>query len=48
MISFKRNKKTAKVEAWKDGKKIGQITTMGDDINSGKEYKSKEKKHGRH
>lgn len=36
MIEFKRNKDTGKVEAWKDGKKIGEMETMGDEvINNG-------------
>lgn len=33
MIEFKRNKETGIVEVWKDGKKIGEIRTMGDDVN---------------
>lgn len=33
MVEFKRNKKTGIVEIWKDGKKVGEIRTMGDDIN---------------
>lgn len=32
MISFKRNKETGIVEAWENGEKIGEITTMGDEI----------------
>lgn len=32
MIEFKRNKKTGVLEAWKDGKKVGEITTMGDNV----------------
>lgn len=30
MITFKRNKKTGIVEAFRNGKKIGEIITMGD------------------
>lgn len=32
MIEFKRNKDTGKVEVWKDGKKIGEMETMGDEV----------------
>ena len=32
MIKFKRNKKTGILEVWKNGKKIGEIITMGDQI----------------
>lgn len=32
-MEFKRNKRTGILEAWKDGKKIGEILTMGDMIN---------------
>lgn len=32
MIEFKRNKKTGILEVWKDGKKIGEIRMMGDDV----------------
>lgn len=32
MIEFIRNKETGILEVWKDGKKIGEIITMGDDI----------------
>lgn len=35
-MEFKRNKETGILEAWKDGKKIGDIKTMGDEVN-GKE-----------
>lgn len=33
MIELRRNKETGVVEAWKDGKRIGNISTMGDDID---------------
>lgn len=33
MIKFKRNKKTGIVEVWKNGKKVGEIRTIGDDVN---------------
>ena len=32
MIEFKHNKKTGILEAWKDGKKIGEVITMGDEV----------------
>lgn len=32
MIEFKRNKKTGIVEVWKDGKKVGEIVNMGDEV----------------
>lgn len=36
MIEFKRNEQTEIVEVWKDGKKIGEMQTMGDEvINNG-------------
>lgn len=45
MIEFKRNKKTGELEVWKDGKKQGEIVTMGDEIieeeEDGKGYKRK-------
>lgn len=34
MIEFKRNKETGIVEAWKNGKKIGEMRTMGDDVKA--------------
>lgn len=37
MIEFRRNKETGILEAWKDGKYIGEIVTMGDEVkNNGK------------
>lgn len=30
MIEFKRNKETGILGVWKNGKKIGEIVTMGD------------------
>ena len=33
MIEFKRNEETGVLEVWKDGKKVGDVITMGDDIN---------------
>lgn len=31
-IEFKRNKETGEVEAYKNGKKIGEVKTMGDEL----------------
>lgn len=31
-IKFKRDKKTGKLYAYKNGKKIGEINTIGDEI----------------
>lgn len=33
MKELKRNKDTGVVEVWEDGKKVGEIVTMGDEIN---------------
>lgn len=33
MIEFKHNKETGILEVWENGKKIGEIVTMGDEIN---------------
>lgn len=33
MKEFKYNKETGILEVWEDGKKIGEIITMGDEIN---------------
>ena len=32
-MEFKINTETGIVEVWKNGKKVGEITTMGDNIN---------------
>ena len=32
MIEFKRNPETGILEVWKDGKKVGEVATMGDAI----------------
>lgn len=32
-MEYKRNKETGILEVWKDGKKIGEIITMGDKIS---------------
>lgn len=36
MIEFRRNKKTGILEVWKNGKKIGEIRTMGDEVKKKK------------
>ena len=33
MIEFRRNKETGILEVWKDGKHVGDIITMGDEMN---------------
>ena len=35
MIEFIRNKETGILEVWKDGKKIGEIQTIGDEVKDG-------------
>lgn len=32
MIEFIRNKKTGILEVWQNGKKIGEVITMGDEV----------------
>jgi len=32
MIEFIRNKETGILEVWKDGEKIGEVATMGDEV----------------
>ena len=39
MVEFRRNKNTGKIEAYKNGVKIGSVITMGD-----KEFKNNSKK----
>ena len=39
MIEFKRNKETGLLEAWKDGKKVDEVRTMGDDVKPEKAKK---------
>lgn len=33
MIEFRRNEETGILEAWKDGKYIGDVITMGDEVD---------------
>jgi hypothetical protein len=42
MIEFKRNKKTGIIEVWKNGKKIGRITTLGDEVKEKGSLRRKE------
>lgn len=39
MKEFKRNKETGILEVWEDGKKIGEISTMGDEVKDEVETK---------
>lgn len=32
MIEFRRNKETGILEIWKNGEKVGEIVTMGDEV----------------
>lgn len=43
MTEFKRNKETGILEVWKDGKKVGEVITMGDKVNG----TNKHEKHNR-
>ncbi len=42
-MQFIRNKETGILEVWKDGKKVGEIITMGDEIN-GSENRERQQK----
>ena len=33
MIEFKRNPNTGMLEVWENGKKVGEVITMGDEID---------------
>ncbi len=41
MIEFKRNKETGILEVWKDGKKTGEVITMGDNVDGTERDKDK-------
>lgn len=43
MVEFKRNKKTGIVEVWENGKKTGEIRSMGDDVNGNKHNTDKKR-----
>lgn len=32
MVEFRRNEETGILEVWENGKKVGEIVTMGDEI----------------
>ena len=40
-VKFIRNEETGKVEAYKDGKKIGEVKTMGDEMENANDYKAR-------
>ena len=40
MKEFIRNKETGILEVWEDGKKIGEIRTIGDEIIRGNDHAS--------
>jgi hypothetical protein len=46
MVELIRNNETGIVEAWKDGKKIGEVHTMGDEINASEDNKSRKRSLG--
>lgn len=35
MIEFKRNPDTGILEVWKNGVKVGEVITMGDEVSGG-------------
>jgi hypothetical protein len=45
MIEFKRNKETGILEVWKNGKKSGEIATMGDKVGKDNGNRNRELKH---
>lgn len=40
MKEFIRNKETGILEVWENGKKVGEIITMGDEINGSENRES--------
>ena len=46
MTEFIRNKETGILEVWKNGKKVGEVITMGDEINGTSESES-DRQHSR-
>ena len=44
MVSFKRNKETGIVEVWKDGKYVGKMLTMGDEVTGNDDGKLSEQR----
>ena len=43
MTKFQYNKETGKLEIWRDGKKIGEMDTMGDEIIHGDTYQGQQR-----
>ena len=41
-MQFIRNKETGILEVWKNGKKVGEIITMGDEINGTSENRERQ------
>lgn len=41
-MQFIRNKETGILEVWKNGKKVGEILTMGDEINGRSENRERQ------
>lgn len=46
MIEFKRNKETGILEVWKDGKKAGEVITMGDEVDGNNREDKNDKQQG--
>ena len=42
MIKFERNPETGILEAYKDDKKVGEVITMGDEINGTSENRERQ------
>lgn len=42
MIKFERNPETGILETYKDGKKVGEVITMGDEINGRSENRERQ------
>ena len=38
MKEFRRNKETGILEVWENGKKVGEIITMGDEVTEDAEH----------
>lgn len=43
-MQFIRNKKTGILEVFKDGKKVGEIITMGDELDGGSQDRKRQQK----
>lgn len=44
MKEFRRNKETGILEVWENGKKVGEIITMGDEVNGEDDNKRNDRK----